>query len=352
MEELESGNTFKKLLDELSEMTQKAVTEIGQADSEDALLQAKARYIGKKGALQNILRNLANLPGEDRPAAGKAANDAKTSIQDAVTTRSAQLLQAAQTLELESNRIDITLPGRKVQSGGRNPILMVLEQIKDIFLHMGFRISSGPEVEWEKFNFEALNFPEEHPARDMQDTIFVNPQVVLRTHTSPVQVRTMLYHEPPIKVICPGRVFRSDTPDASHSPVFHQVEGLVVGKDISFAQLKGTLREFVKLFFGTDELRFRPSFFPFTEPSAEVDMRCVFCGGGGCKVCKGTGWVEILGAGMVDPNVFLSVGYDPDQVTGFAFGMGVERMAMLKYGVPDIRLYYESNVRFLRQFGN
>ncbi len=321
-----------------------------KADSENDLQDARVRFLGKKGELTAIMKGMGALTAEERPAIGALANRVKDELESLFEVRVAQLRQAEIGRRLERERIDVTLPGRGRSLGSKHPISMVTEEICGIFAGLGFGIAEGPEIEKDFYNFEALNFPKDHPARDMQDTFFVSEEVLLRTHTSPVQIRTMLQQPPPLRVIAPGTVYRRDS-DITHSPMFHQVEGFLVDRNITFGDLKGVLSTFVSQYFGEGVgVRFRPSFFPFTEPSAEVDIQCVICGGSGCRVCKNSGWLEILGSGMIDPEVFCAVNYDPAQYSGFAFGMGVERIAMLKYGVKDLRLFFENDVRFLRQF--
>ena len=305
------------------------------------------RYLGRKGILTQFLRNISQLPAEQRPAAGKRANELKGILEREFKT-AIKKFESADSDNLD--RIDVSLPGRPLTTGYLHPITQVNDQICDIFSSLGFDIAEGPEVESDYYNFEALNFPKDHPARDMQDTFFVNDDVVLRTHTSPLQIRTMEKQPPPVRIICPGKVYRCDS-DLTHTPMFHQVEGLLVDENISFGDLKGVLTTFVhQMFDDQTSLRFRPSFFPFTEPSAEVDILCVMCRGKGCRVCSRTGWLEILGSGMVHPALYENVGYDADRYTGFAFGMGVERIAMLKYGIDDIRKFFENDLRFLEQF--
>ncbi len=305
------------------------------------------RYLGRKGILTQFLRNISQLPAEQRPAAGKRANELKGILEREFKT-AIKKFESADSDNLD--RIDVSLPGRPLTTGYLHPITQVNDQICDIFSSLGFDIAEGPEVESDYYNFEALNFPKDHPARDMQDTFFVNDDVVLRTHTSPLQIRTMEKQPPPVRIICPGKVYRCDS-DLTHTPMFHQVEGLLVDENISFGDLKGVLTTFVhQMFDDQTSLRFRPSFFPFTEPSAEVDILCVMCRGKGCRVCSRTGWLEILGSGMVHPALYENVGYDADRYTGFAFGMGVERIAMLKYGIDYIRKFFENDLRFLEQF--
>ncbi|MFQ5802534.1 MAG: phenylalanine--tRNA ligase subunit alpha [Candidatus Methylomirabilales bacterium] len=319
------------------------------AEDPEALEQIRIRVLGRKGELTEILRGLGACPPEIRRAVGQQANTLKTRIEAALGKRQ-QALRAAILEGLAFREaIDITLPGRPIARGSLHPLTATLYEIIEVFQHLGFSVAEGPEVELDYYNFEALNIPKDHPARDMQDTFYVTDDVLLRTHTSPVQIRVMETQPPPVKIVAPGRVYRRDA-DPTHSPMFHQVEGLLVDHGVSFADLKGTLQAFVDQFFGTGTgVRFRPSFFPFTEPSAEVDIACVMCKGAGCRVCKGSGFLEILGAGMVDPEVFRIVGYHPE-ITGFAFGLGVERIAMLRYGIDDIRLFFENDLRFLQQF--
>lgn len=329
------------------EIEREAVDHIEQSSNSVELEQVSIKYLGRKGILTTFLRNISSLPVEERPDAGKNANILKTKLEKAIKER-----QIA--IEAESGKdfegIDVTLPGRFLKRGSLHPITQVAGEISDIFLRLGFDIAESPEVETDYYNFEALNIPKYHPARDMQDTFYVSENIVLRTHTSPSQPRVMEKTRPPVRIISPGKVFRCDS-DITHTPMFHQVEGLMVDKNISFGDLKGILTTFVHQFFDTETaLRFRPSFFPFTEPSAEVDICCVMCRGGGCRICSGTGWLEVLGSGMVHPAVFENVGYDIHQYTGFAFGMGIERLAMLKYGIDDIRKFFENDMRFLRQF--
>jgi len=307
----------------------------------------RIKYLGRKGFLSHFFRDLETLPLEERKKVGKVLNKLKDRIQTKLT----EFKQVSQKKEVTEKYLDSTLSGDRLPIGRYHPITTVLRQIISCFKGMGFSIAQGPEVETEYYNFEALNIPKEHPARDMQDTLFVNDNVVLRTHTSPVQIRVMENQPPPVRIIAPGRCYRRDTPDSTHSPVFHQVEGLCVDENVTFSDLKGVILVFAKYMFGSDmKIRFRPSFFPFTEPSAEYDFICLICKGRGCHVCKGTGWVEISGAGMVNPEVFKYVHYDSERYTGYAFGMGVERLAMLLYEVHDIRLFYENDVRFLNQF--
>jgi len=326
---------------------QEALDELSEVTDPGALEALNVRYLGRKGRLTAFLRNIANLPPEQRAAAGKQANQSKKKLEAAIQTHAKRLEEGD---GRSGERIDVTLPGRRSLPGTMHPITRVTNEVCDIFQRMGYSIAEGPEVESDYYNFEALNVPKYHPARDMQDTFYVSDTIVLRTQTSPMQIRVMEQQSPPVAVIAPGKVFRCDS-DLTHTPMFHQVEGLLVDTDVSFADLKGTLTTFVHAMFDNrTSLRFRPSFFPFTEPSAEVDILCVMCRGKGCRVCSHSGWLEILGSGMVHPNVFRSVGYDTARYSGFAFGMGVERIAMLKYGIDDIRKFFNNDMRFLRQF--
>lgn len=334
------------LIDKIKQAQEQALEAIGQANSAEALEAARIEYLGTKGRFAELMKQLGSLPAEERPAAGGAANQARRSVTEAHQAAVDHLDSHAS----QGAWLDVTLPGRRLPKGHQHVISRTAEEICQIFAKLGFGIVEGPEVETDYYNFEALNFPHDHPARDMQDTLFVSRDILLRTHTSPMQVRTMEKNKPPVWVVVPGKTYRRDS-DISHSPMFHQVEGLVVDKNITFADLKGVLTAFATSMFSADtKIRLRPSFFPFTEPSAEVDIACVLCHGQGCRLCKGTGWLEILGSGMIDPNLYGFVGYDPKEVTGFAFGMGIERVAMLKYGLDDIRMFYESDLRFLTQF--
>ncbi|MCG6871694.1 MAG: phenylalanine--tRNA ligase subunit alpha [Gammaproteobacteria bacterium] len=327
-----------------------ALAEIAAAGDERGLDEVRVRYLGKKGELTAQLKGIGQLPPAERPHAGQWINQAKAVLQEALDARRIALQGATLDQALAEERIDVTLPGRGRGRGGRHPVTRTLERLEDIFSSMGFEVAEGPEIEDEFHNFEALNIPASHPARAMHDTFYLPGQLLLRTHTSPVQVRYMQAHQPPFRIIAPGRVYRCDS-DATHTPMFHQVEGLMVGPAVSFADLKGTLLEFLEHYFDRRiRLRLRPSYFPFTEPSAEVDIGCVMCDGAGCRVCKRTGWLEILGCGMVHPEVFRHVGIDAEENTGFAFGIGVERLAMLRYGVDDLRLYFENDLAFLEQF--
>jgi len=318
----------------------------------EALNELRIKYLGKKGSITGVLRGLGALSPEERPRIGQLVNEIRQELETMIAEKTEEFKQAALAARLASEQIDVTLPGRRAGLGHKHPLTLTLNRIKRIFLAMGFDCAEGPEVENDYYNFEALNLPKDHPARDMQDSFYITEDILLRTHTSPIQARTMLAAEPnqPIRIIAPGKVYRRDY-DATHSPMFNQVEGLVVDKGITFGDLKGTLELFIHEMFGEDvKVRFRPSFFPFTEPSAEVDISCVMCRGAGCRVCSGTGWLEILGAGSVHPRVLEMGNYDPTQVTGFAFGMGIERIAMLLYGVDDLRLFYSNDLRFLQQF--
>jgi phenylalanyl-tRNA synthetase alpha chain len=333
----------EKLLKEASEA-------LDAAGSLKELDEVRIRYLGKKGGVTALLKGLGGLSPEERPAAGQSVNRARKEIEDLLAERKAVIQGEEAERSLRSQVVDISLPGVHQERGTRHPVVRVMNEILDIFKGMGFSVHQGPEVEKDYYNFEALNIPKDHPARDMQDTFYVEDEIVLRTHTSPVQVRAMENQDPPLRILSPGRVYRHDY-DVTHSPMFHQVEGFMVDEGVAFSDLKGVLVEFVHQFFGSEvPVRFRPSFFPFTEPSAEVDMGCVMCRGKGCRVCSDTGWLEVLGSGMIHPEVFKHVGYDSQKYSGFAFGIGVERIAMLHYGIDDIRLLFENDVRFLRQF--
>ena len=338
-------------MEALAALEQQARDAVAAAADLKALDDIRVRFLGKKGLLTEQLKQLGKLPADQRPQAGQAINVAKKQVQEAIETRKIALQNAALEARLAAERIDVTLPGRGQQSGGLHPVTRTLQRIEQLFSSMGFESADGPEIEDDYHNFEALNIPAHHPARAMHDTFYIDAHRVLRTHTSPVQIRVMENQKPPFRVIAPGRVYRCDS-DLTHTPMFHQVEGLLVDENVSFADLKGLLDEFLKHFFERDDLgvRFRPSYFPFTEPSAEVDIECVMCAGEGCRVCSHTGWLEVLGCGMVHPNVFNHVGIDNEQYTGLAFGMGVERLTMLKYGVNDLRLFFENDLRFLQQF--
>jgi len=342
----------------LEKLCSNALAEIKAAASGDDLKNLRIRYLGRKGALTALLRTMGDMSAEERPAFGKRANEVKSELEDAISRRETTL--AAQGAgERAEKPLDVTLPGLRPRSGSIHPLMQVLNRMIEIFTSMGYEVAVGPEVEFDKYNFSLLNFPDNHPARDMQDTFFISrtgtagsapTDMLLRTHTSPVQIRAMEKRKPPMRVISPGKVYRHDR-DASHSPMFFQLEGFIVDKTVSLADLKGTLTAFVREFFGKGaRLRFRPSFFPFTEPSAEVDISCMICGGAGCRMCKQTGWLEILGSGMIHPQVLRNVGINPEEWTGFAFGMGVERISILKYGVEPIATFLENDLRFLKQF--
>jgi len=336
--------------DSVEDIHSRALREVESASSEDSLLGIKAKYLGRSdGELTLLIKRIGVLPPEERPSFGKRLNDAKRVLEDSIDKKLALLKREKRDALLERQGVDITLPGRRFPRGTLHPVTRILNKIVNIFVEMGFEIAEGPEVELDYYNFEALNFLKDHPARDMQDTFYFSDTLLLRTHTSPVQIRVMEKRKPPLRVIVPGKVFRRDS-DVSHTPMFHQVEGLMVGSGISMAHLKGVVSLFFQQIFGKETtLRFRPSFFPFTEPSAEVDLQCRLCGGDGCRVCGNSGWVEVMGCGMVHPNVFKNVGYPANKVTGFAFGLGVERITLLIYEVDDIRLFFENDLRFLKQ---
>ncbi len=327
-----------------------SIQAISAAEDERVLDYLRVQYLGKKGSFTELLKSLGNLPAAERPAAGQGINRAKKTLQNAIDKRRSELVIAALDDRLASEVLDVTLPGRRQGKGGLHPITITIERIKKIFASSGYVVAEGPEIEDEYHNFEALNIPAHHPARAMHDTFYVSPGTVLRTHTSPVQIHVMEKGEAPFRMICPGRVYRCDS-DLTHSPMFHQVEGLLVDENVSMSDLKGTVEEFLRAYFEAEmPVRFRPSYFPFTEPSAEVDMGCVHCGGKGCRICGYTGWLEVMGCGMVHPQVLTMAGVDNEVYCGFAFGMGVERLAMLRYGVSDLRLYFDNDLRFLRQF--
>jgi phenylalanyl-tRNA synthetase alpha chain len=338
-------------MESLAELKAEAIAAIEAATEGGALEQLRVDYLGKKGKLTGLLKGLGQLSAEERPKAGAEINAVKQALQELINERKQALHAEAMAAKLAAERVDVTLPGRNVDVGGLHPITRTIQRMEDFFGTIGFEVVEGPEIEDDYHNFEALNIPAHHPARAMHDTFYVDNTHVLRTHTSPVQVRTMEHREPPFRVICPGRVYRCDS-DLTHSPMFHQVEGLLIDETSSFADLKGLLEDFLHGFFERDDLavRFRPSYFPFTEPSAEVDIQCVKCSGKGCRVCSHTGWLEVLGCGMVNPKVFEMSGIDSERFTGFAFGMGVERLAMLRYGIGDLRLNFDNDLRFLQQF--
>ena len=339
-----------ELQQQLETIVTEAAAAFDAAPNDDALNQVKAKFIGKSGALTEIMKKMRDLTPEERPVFGKSVNVAKQAVADALEARRDAIKQAARQADLEGDRVDLTLPPRRGDRGAVHPLSRIRREMITVFRDLGYAVATGPQVEHDFHNFEALNFPHDHPARDMQDTFLLEDGRLMRTHTSPVQIRTMLANKPPIRICAPGTVFRCDELDATHSPDFRQIEGLVVDRGVTMAHLKSHLQEFSSRLFGRRlNIRLRPSFFPFTEPSVEVDVECPFCDDG-CRVCSGTQWIEILGAGMVDPNVLASVGIDPDEFTGFAFGIGIERVAMLKYGIGDLRHFYENDVRFLAQF--
>lgn len=334
----------------LQEIVDQATAQLAEVNDLKQVDEVRVQYLGKKGLFTQRMKALGGLSAEERPAAGQAINDAKRAFQTQLESRKSDLVAAQLEARLASEKIDVTLPGRGKQAGGIHPVTKTMRRISHIFSTVGFEVAEGPEVEDDYHNFEALNIPAHHPARAMHDTFYFDEHTLLRTHTSPVQIRAMEDSKPPLKVIAPGRVYRCDS-DLTHTPMFHQVEGFLVDTDASFADLKGLIYEFLTLFFEKEiQVRFRPSYFPFTEPSAEVDIECVMCEGKGCRVCSHTGWLEVLGCGMIHPEVFKSVGIDGEEFTGFAFGMGVERLAMLRYGINDLRLFFENDLNFLRQF--
>ncbi len=335
----------------LAQIGEELKQELAQTDASQALEALRVKVLGKKGSLTALLRGMGQLSPEERPKMGQMINEAREKLTALLDEKQAQLAAREKEMRLAAEAIDITEPRDLPPIGAEHPIQLVLNEVLSCFEGLGFQVAEGPEVELDKFNFELLNLPKNHPARDAQDTFYIDDNIVLRTHTSPVQARTMLTKKPPIRIVCPGRVFRADEVDATHSPVFHQIEGLVIDKDVTMADLKGTLDAFAKRLYGSDiDVRFRPSFFPFTEPSAEVDLTCFNCHGQGCRVCKGTGWIEVLGCGMVNPKVLEMCGIDSSVYSGFAFGIGLERITMLRYGIKDMRLLYEGDLRFLKQF--
>lgn len=337
--------------EKLEAIKNSALEELKNAINASELENLRVKYLGKKGELTSILRGMGGLSTEERPIIGKIANEVREALENHIENAASEIKNKEKELRLKSEIIDISMPGKKQILGKRHPLDLTLESMKEIFMSMGFSIEEGPEVEKDYYNFQALNIPENHPARGEQDTFYINDKIVLRTQTSPVQIRTMENQKPPIKMISPGKVYRSDAVDATHSPIFYQMEGLVVDKGITFADLKGTLELFARKMFGDNvQTKFRPHHFPFTEPSAEMDATCFVCKGEGCRVCKGSGWIELLGCGMVHPQVLRNCGIDPEVYSGFAFGFGVDRMVMLKYGIDDIRQLYESDMRFLKQF--
>ncbi|RPF48644.1 phenylalanyl-tRNA synthetase alpha subunit [Hydrogenoanaerobacterium saccharovorans] len=335
----------------LEQIRKNALEALQAAKDEKSMDEIRVKFLGKKGELTAILKQMGGLSAEERPVMGQLANEVRGFIEEHIETRTAELKAAAVAARLKAETIDVTMPGKKHTLGKQHPLSLVLDEIKDIFMGMGFDVAQGPEVEYDYYNFEALNIPKDHPARDTQDTFYINENIVLRTQTSPVQIRTMENRKPPIRIIAPGRVYRSDAVDATHSPLFHQIEGLVVDKGVTMADLKGTLEIFVKKLYGENSVvRFRPHHFPFTEPSAELDVQCFACHGEGCRLCKGEGWIEILGCGMVHPKVLSICGIDPEEYSGFAFGMGLERIVMRRFNIDDLRLFYENDLRFLNQF--
>lgn len=337
--------------EQIKELLGQAMQELQTLTQPAELEDFRVRVMGKKGTLTGLLRGMGALPADQRPRMGQLVNEARAQLEQALGQRAAAVQAAQQAQRLQAERVDVTMPGRRAGKGGLHPLNIVLEDMIDIFQSMGFDVVDGPEVETEYYNFEALNLPADHPARDMQDTFYITPSLLLRTQTSAAQIRTMESRKPPIRMICPGRVYRADEVDATHSPVFHQVEGLVVDKGITMCDLKGCLEQFAHEIYGPEtKVKFRPSFFPFTEPSVEVDVSCAECGGKGCRVCKGAGWIEILGAGMVHPNVLRGCGIDPEVYSGFAFGIGLDRLTTTRYKISDIRLLFENDQRFLEQF--
>ena len=336
--------------EELKKIEADALGELKAVTHSADLEELRIKYFGRKGLLSTVMRGMGALTDAERPVIGKLANEVRQNLTKAFEEVGENLNQQDREKQLAAEAIDITLPGRRPQLGKKHPITQTIDRVQQIFRGMGFHVADGPEIEHEYYNFDALNTPADHPARDLQDTLYITDEVLLRTHTSPVQVRFMEKHKPPVRIIVPGKAYRLDY-DVSHTPTFHQVEGLLVDYRVTFSELKGVLQSFARQMFGDQtDMRFRPHFFPFTEPSAEVDISCTVCSGKGCRTCSGTGWLEILGAGAVDPNVFEFANYSPDEVTGFAFGMGVERIASIRYGIPDIRALYENDLRFLRQF--
>ncbi len=336
---------------QLEAIMAKAKEKLAAVENQNALEEMRLQFLGKKGELTAILKGMGGLSPEERPVIGQLANEVRTYIESAIETRKTELAAKALEEKLKAEKLDVTMPAKKIHMGGAHPLSNVIEEISQIFIGMGYEIAEGPEVELDYYNFEALNTPKNHPARDAQDTFYFTENILLRSQTSPVQARVMQNQKPPIKIICPGKVYRADEIDATHSPVFHQIEGLVIDKGITMGDLKGTLELFAKNIFGENtRIRLRPHHFPFTEPSCEVDVSCWNCGGTGCRTCKGEGWIEILGAGMVHPNVLRECGIDPEEYSGFAFGLGVERTAMGRFGIKDLRLFFENDLRFLKQF--
>jgi phenylalanyl-tRNA synthetase alpha chain len=339
--------------EKLEALKVEALAKLQEVMDPQVLNDLRVKYLGKKGELTEVLRGMGGLSAEERPVIGQVANQVRSAIEEIIGAKQEAFQRQETQQRLQAEKVDVTLPGRRIQQGGVHPLSRVVQEIEDIFIGMGYRVAEGPEVETDYYNFEALNLPKNHPARDMQDSFYLTDDLLMRTQTSPVQIRTMqaMNGEVPVKIICPGKVFRRDDDDATHSFQFHQIEGLVIGSNIRMSDLKGTLQQFVQEMFGPNtDIRLRPSFFPFTEPSVEVDVSCFKCGGDGCRLCKQSGWLEILGAGMVHPNVLKMGGYDPAKYSGFAFGMGVERIAMLKYGIDDIRHFYNNDMSFVKQF--
>ena len=335
----------------LREIRERVLGELAKAESSAALEQIRVGVLGKKGELTALLRGMGKLPPEERPKAGQRVNEVRSELEGALEAKGEEIKAREKAARLEAEAVDVTLPGPARGAGSLHPMNIALERMIDIFVGMGYEVVEGPEVEYDHYNFELLNLPKNHPARDAQDTFYIDDNIVLRTHTSPVQARIMTTRKPPIRIVCPGRVYRADEADATHSPVFHQMEGLVIDEGVTMGDLKGTLDAFAERLFGEGvTTRFRPSFFPFTEPSAEVDLTCASCHGAGCRMCKGTGWIEVLGAGMVNPKVLDMCGIDSKKYTRVAFGMGLERIALLKYNIPNLRLMYENDLRFLAQF--
>ncbi len=345
------GKGGSQVQEQVKQIKESALKEMQAVNSLQELDAVRVKYLGKKGELTQILRGMGSVSAEERPVIGGLVNEARDAIETAIQERNAYLKEAERNAKLVTETIDVTMPGRKQEVGSYHPITQIIQEVKDIFIGMGYEIADGPEIEYATYNFDKLNTPKDHPARDVQDTMYITEDVLLRSQTSTVQVRVMENQKPPIKIICPGTVYRSDAVDATHSPVFHQIEGLVIDKKITMSDLKGTLEMFAKKCLGEKtQIRFRPHHFPFTEPSAEADVSCFVCGGKGCRVCKGEGWIELLGCGMVHPNVLRYCGIDPEEYSGFAFGFGVERIAMAKFGIDDLRLLFENDVRFLKQF--
>ncbi|MGI6270193.1 MAG: phenylalanine--tRNA ligase subunit alpha [Candidatus Howiella sp.] len=337
--------------EQLEAIRKAAKDALDKVSGQQEIEELRVRFLGKKGELTGILKQMGGLSPEERPIIGQLANEIRANIEESIADRQQKLKAAATELRLKAEKLDVTMPGKAYELGKKHPLYKVLDEIEEIFLGMGFSVASGPEVEYDYYNFEALNLPKDHPARDTQDTFYITDNILLRSQTSPVQVRVMEKQKPPIRIIAPGRVYRSDAVDATHSPVFHQIEGLVVDKGVTMGDLKGTLADFARRLYGEDAVvRFRPHHFPFTEPSAEMDVMCFGCGGKGCRLCKGEGWIEILGCGMVHPKVLQNCGIDPEEYSGFAFGMGLERVVMRRYNIDDLRLFFENDQRFLDQF--